>query len=513
MIRISRPCAIMQNHWYTRQVCFPGKPHVLRLTHIIRLPCQGYFVLLVLLGGVLRNLSVTCPSLPAWGPCECTMWMQSLMHRQCHCSVASGMVTSTCSSLLKAYHVGDKTQGWLTCRNSFGNGRSLLSRSTHSALIVTPCLPMISGKLEGCIITPSSLKSSAKGRSDRIAHIQRGAKFGCSCNTNRTFRNENRPSSQVVCWERTGFRNQGKTEETWNCKMDQWYRIIPKDDKWCLMFPLIKQCIKQLRIHGMDGMETSSQLVLESHSTVTLLYQLLCHRHDYHKIPWNTLEYHEKCKRACANMNLILIATANVAKRVYVVNLVNICVICFMQKYAGKVSGWHEPGCKTHKAQTIIGSSNVSHVSRVSLIAMWAISTACVRVLWKLYTWKTSRRELFFWYETSWNGFAIWKSGKCATCGLYHHLTHASWGPTIVKISPLVSMFFTPVFSSDGTKQNRTKWESNIWNCASVWTSVSVYSLKKSLCTVFTLCVCVHVFFNQHISVNTELLANVMLRV
>lgn len=105
------------------------------------------------------------------------------------------------------------------------------------------------------------------------------------------------------------------------------------------MFPLIKQCIKQLRIHGMDGMETSSQLVLESHSTVTLLYQLLCHRHDYNKIPWNTLEYHEKCKRACANMNLILIATVNVAKRVYVVNLVNICVICFMQKYAGKVSG------------------------------------------------------------------------------------------------------------------------------------------------------------------------------
>lgn len=327
MIRISRPCAIMQNHWYTRQVCFPGKPHVLGLTHIICLPCQGDFVLLVLLGGVLRNLSVTCPSLPAWGPCECTMWMQSLMHRQCHCSVASGMVTSTCSSLLKAYHVGDKTQGWLTCRNSFGNGRSLLSRSTHSALIVTPCLPMISGKLEGCIITPSSLKSSAKGRSDRIAHIQRGAKFGCSCNTNRTFRNENRPSSQVVFWERTGLRNQGKTEETWNCEMDQWYRIIPKDAKWCLMFPLIKQCIKQLRIHGMDGMETSSQLVLESHSTVTLLYQLLCHRHDYHKIPWNTLEYHEKCKRACANMNLVLIATVNVAKRVYVVNLVHICVI------------------------------------------------------------------------------------------------------------------------------------------------------------------------------------------
>ena len=166
MIRISQQCAIMQNHWYTRQVGFPGKPHVLGLTHIIRLPCQGYFVLLVLLGGVLRNLSVTCPSLPAWGPCECTVWMQSLMHRQCHCSVASGMVTSTCSSLLKAYHVGDKTQGWLTCRNSFGNGRSLPSRSTHSALIVTPCLPMISGKLEGCIITPSSLKSSAKGRSE-----------------------------------------------------------------------------------------------------------------------------------------------------------------------------------------------------------------------------------------------------------------------------------------------------------------------------------------------------------
>ena len=186
-----------------------------------------------------------------------------------------------------------------------------------------------------------------------------------------------------------------------------------------------------------------------------------------------------------------------------------------LQKYAGKVSGWHEPGCKTHKAQTIIGSSNVSHVSNVSLIAMWAISTACVSVLWKLYTWKTSRRELFFWYETSWNGFAIWKSGKCATCGLYHHLTHASWGPTIVKISPLVSMFFTPVFSSDGTKQNRTKWESNIWNCASVWTSVSVYSLKKKKVYVLSLhSVCVYMFFlNQHISVNTELLANVMLRV
>ena len=113
----------------------------------------------------------------------------------------------------------------------------------------------------------------------------------------------------------------------------------------------------------------------------------------------------------------------------------------------------------------------------------------CVSVMWKLYR-KSSRRECYFWHEPSWNGFAIWKSGKGATCELYYHLTEASWGPTIVKISPLVSMFFTPVFSSDCTKQNRTTWESNIWK--SEWTCVSVYSLPKKdvLCTVSTLRVC-----------------------